>query len=237
MSNQSASTGKAQTRAETGGSERAGGFDAARLIQEHQAGVWRYLRVLGCDAAEAEDLTQETFLAVLEKPFRVYERAATAAYLRHVARNLLINARRRASRGGVTMRNMGEANIGEMNVAEMNAAEAAWLRWSGRDDGAERLAALRRCLETLTSRARQALELRFGQQASRNAIAAALGMSEDGAKNVLQRAKQHLRTCIEQEIAKEISPHPSPLPEGAGKKPPETPGSSTKAGQPKGALR
>lgn len=232
MSNQSASTGKAQTRAETGGSERAGGFDAARLIQEHQAGVWRYLRVLGCDAAEAEDLTQETFLAVLQKPFQDYQRAATAAYLRQIARNLLISSRRRSARGAAVQKEMVEKEM-----AEWNAAEAAWLRWSGQDDGQARLAALRRCLQTLTARARQALELRFGQQASRNAIAAALGMSEDGAKNVLQRAKQHLRTCIEQEIAKEISPHPSPLPEGAGKKPPETPGSSTKAGQPKGALR
>ncbi|HJT34469.1 MAG TPA: sigma-70 family RNA polymerase sigma factor [Pirellulales bacterium] len=232
MSNQSASTGKAQTRAETGGSERAGGFDAARLIQEHQAGVWRYLRVLGCRAAEAEDLTQETFLAVLQKPFQDYQRAATAAYLRQVARNLLISSRRRSARGAEIQK-----EIVERETAELNAAEAAWLRWSGHDDGQERLAALRRCLETLTARARQALELRFGQQASRAAIAAALGMSEDGAKNVLQRAKEHLRTCIEQEIAKEIPPHPGPLPVGEGKMPSETPGGSAKAGQPKGALR
>ena len=203
MSNHSASTGMPQTRPAVDESEGAGGFDAAQIIQEHQAGVWRYLRVLGCNAAEAEDLTQETFLAVLEKPFQVYERAATAAYLRQIARNLLINARRRASRGGVTMRNMGEANIAERNIAEMNAAEAAWLRWSGHDDGAERLAALRRCLETLTARARQALELRFGQQASRADIATALGLTEDGAKNVLQRAKQHLRACIEKETEHE----------------------------------
>lgn len=196
----------AQNRPAAGEVEGAGGFDGAQIIQEHQAGVWRYLRVLGCDAAEAEDLTQETFLAVLEKPFQIYERAATAAYLRQVARNLLISNRRRASRCGVTMRNMADANVGEMNVAEMDAAEAAWLRWSGRDDGAERLAALRRCLETLTTRARQALELRFGQQASRADIATALGLTEDGAKNVLQRAKQHLRACIEKETEHETPP-------------------------------
>ena len=42
-------------------------LDAAQLIREHQAGVWRYLRVLGCSRELAEDLTQETFLAVLEQ--------------------------------------------------------------------------------------------------------------------------------------------------------------------------
>ncbi|HEX7449919.1 MAG TPA: sigma factor, partial [Pirellulales bacterium] len=92
MSNHSASEGIGGKAANTPGRDNApghegvGGFDAARLIEEHQAGVWRYLRVLGCNAAEAEDLTQDTFLAVLEKPFHDYQRAATAAYLRQVAR-------------------------------------------------------------------------------------------------------------------------------------------------------
>lgn len=222
MSNHSASQGSASQGLEgaapnTGGREGAGGFDAARLIEEHQVGVWRYLRALGCHAAEAEDLTQETFLAVLEKPFQDYQRAATAAYLRQVARNLLISSRRRTARGTVVVR-----NAAEMDMAELEAAEAGWLRWSGRDDGEERLAALRRCLQTLTARARQALDLRFGKQASRAAIAAALEMSEDGAKNVLQRAKQHLRACIEKEISSETARETSP--------------GDSKSGQPKGAV-
>ena len=54
-------------------------FDLAGMIRQHQAGVWRYLRVLGCDSAGADDLTQETFLAVLQKPFQDYNPAATAA--------------------------------------------------------------------------------------------------------------------------------------------------------------
>ena len=39
-------------------------FDLASLVQKHQAGVWRYVRFLGADTAEADDLTQETFLAL-----------------------------------------------------------------------------------------------------------------------------------------------------------------------------
>src|SRR5437867_2915957 len=71
-------------------------FDVARLVRDHQAGLWRYLRVLGCTASQAEDLTQETFLAVLQKPFQEFSTRATAAYLRQVARNLFISSRRRA---------------------------------------------------------------------------------------------------------------------------------------------
>ncbi|OYV85145.1 MAG: hypothetical protein B7Z73_14165 [Planctomycetia bacterium 21-64-5] len=164
----------------------AGPLDVARLVREHQTGVWRYLRVLGCPAAEADDLTQETFLAVLTKPFHDYNRQATAAYLRQVARNLFLSGRRRA-----------------VATAELDEAEAAWLRWAVKDDGQELMDALRACLQKLTDRARQALDLRFGRQASRADIAAALELSEDGAKNLLQRAKQQLRECIEKTLAGE----------------------------------
>jgi RNA polymerase sigma-70 factor (ECF subfamily) len=167
-------------------------LDVDRLVREHQAGLWRYLRVLGCPAHEAEDLTQETFLAVLTKPFQDYNRQATAAYLRQVARNLFVTSRRRA-----------------VSSVELDEAEAAWLRWAAHDEGEELLAALRECLPTLSERARHALGLRFGFDAesggaaSRAQIAGALGLSEDGAKNLLQRAKQQLRECIERKLAGE----------------------------------
>jgi len=38
--------------------------EMAALVRAHQAGVWRYLRFLGCEPSEADDLVQETFLDV-----------------------------------------------------------------------------------------------------------------------------------------------------------------------------
>ncbi|MDV7390211.1 sigma factor-like helix-turn-helix DNA-binding protein, partial [Arthrospira platensis SPKY1] len=64
-----------------------------------------------------------------------------------------------------------------------------------------RLDALRECLQQLTDRARMALDMRFRDRGSRSEIAAALGISEHGAKNLMQRAKQQLRTCIERKMA------------------------------------
>lgn len=161
-------------------------FDAGRLIREHQAGVWRYLRVLGCSPSEAEDLTQDTFLAVLQKPFQEINRAATAAYLRQAARNLFISSQRRAARSAST--------------AELDELEQTWTRWAASDDGEELLAALQKCLGALAGRARRALDMRFREGRSRAEIAAMLSLSEDGAKNLMQRAKQHLRTCIERSL-------------------------------------
>lgn len=163
------------------------GREIAQVIRDHQAGIWRYLRVLGCEPATADDLTQETFLAVLQRPFVDLGPAAASAYLRKVARNLFLAAQRKTSR--------------VLTDAELSEIEAAWDRWAGRDDGAELLAALQVCLQALTTKARRALDLRFGQDESRAKIAAELSMSEDGAKNLLQRSKVSLRECIERKLS------------------------------------
>jgi RNA polymerase sigma-70 factor (ECF subfamily) len=46
-----------------------------------------------------------------------------------------------------------------------------------------------------------ALDMRFRDRSSRSEIAVALGITEHGAKNLMQRAKQQLRVCIERKTA------------------------------------
>ena len=162
------------------------GYDPVALIQAHQAGVWRYLRAMGCENSLAEDLTQETFLAVLQRPFQEINAAATAAYLRKTALNLLISHERRA--GKVTA------------VEDVEELDRTWMRWAGGDQGEALLDVLRECVKALTPRARLALEMRFRDSSSRPEIAAALEITEHGAKNLMQRAKQQLRACIESKL-------------------------------------
>jgi RNA polymerase sigma-70 factor (ECF subfamily) len=167
-------------------SRPAGGFDPQRLIETHQAGVWRYLRALGCDAAQADDLTQDTFLRVLQQPFQDYSRAATAAYLRRAAFNLFVSAQRRSGR--------------VVAVEELEAIDNSWARLAAEENGEEMLKSLRECLEQLSQRARSALDMRYRDERSRAEIAAQLSLSEDGAKNLLQRAKERLRECLESKL-------------------------------------
>jgi RNA polymerase sigma-70 factor (ECF subfamily) len=162
-------------------------YDPARLVAAHQAGVWRYLRALGCESALADDLTQETFLAVLQVPFHEINPAATAAYLRRTAHNLFVSNLRRSHR--IT------------STDEIESLDRTWTRWAGDDNGEWLLDALQDCLRGLGPKARVALELRFRERETRAGIAAALKMTEDGAKNLLQRAKQKLRECIEGKLA------------------------------------
>jgi RNA polymerase sigma-70 factor (ECF subfamily) len=170
----------------TAPSSQATGYDPVRLIETYQAGVWRYLRALGCEAALAEDLTQDTFLAVLQRPFQDISPAATAVYLRKTAFNLLVSHGRRA--GKVTA------------VEDVEELDRTWSAWAGNDQGEALLDALRDCLQGLTERARLALTMRFRGDNSRAEIAAALEITEHGAKNLMQRAKQQLRECIEKKM-------------------------------------
>jgi RNA polymerase sigma-70 factor (ECF subfamily) len=170
-------------------SSTGAGFDPARLIHDHQAGVWRYLRALGCDSALADDLTQETFLAVLQRPFQDLGRQAVAAYLRKIAFNLRVSHHRRS----------GKVSAVE-NIEEI---DAAWSRLAPDDNGELLLETLRECLEGLSQRARQALNMRFRDNESRENIAAMLEITEHGAKNLMQRAKQQLRSCVEKKLSHE----------------------------------
>ena len=165
------------------------GIDPARLINDHQAGVWRYLRALGCEAALADDLTQETFLAVLQRPFQDLGPQAVAAYLRRIAFNLHITHHRRS--GKVTA------------VENLEELDAAWTRLTPDDNGELLIETLRECLQGLSDRARRALDMRFRDQHSREHIAAMLEISEHGAKNLMQRAKQQLRSCVEKKLRHE----------------------------------
>ncbi|HEV3024964.1 MAG TPA: sigma-70 family RNA polymerase sigma factor [Pirellulales bacterium] len=161
--------------------------DLAGLVRTHQAGIWRYLRFLGADETQADDLTQDVFLAVLGKPFVEHSATATSAYLRTVARNLFLMSARRRRR--------------QPTIEQLDLADEVWERLSG-DDGEAALAALRDCVESLEGRARQAVEMFYRQNRSRADIARELEMSEDGVKSLLRRTREVLRKCVEGKLAK-----------------------------------
>ena len=161
--------------------------DLASLVQKHQAGVWRYVRFLGADAAEADDLTQETFLALARGGFVERDERQTAGYLRAVARNQLLALRRRQHR--------------EVSTVELEAADSVWAAAAGSDGSLTGyLDALRDCLTQLEGRARQAIDLHYHAHAGRDAIASQLDMKPDGVKTLLRRTREILRECVERKL-------------------------------------
>ncbi len=155
-------------------------MDARAFIEVHQAEIWRYLRYLGCEAAEAEDLAQETFLIALSGA----ESPRTPAYLRTVSRNLFFKSKRHSL----------------AFLEDLEECERAWTGFARSDGGSSHLDALRGCVESLEGRAKQAIQLRYESRLSHAAMATSLDLGEEGVKTLLRRVKERLRDCIQRKL-------------------------------------
>ena len=156
---------------------------AEQLWGEHAAQLRRYLRVLGAAGQDLDDLLQETFVVLLQRPFEVRSGAQVATFLRSTARFLFL----RRDRG---------------RLPEVEAADAVWERNCGNDDGDGYLAALRECVEQLPERSRRLVELGYDDELGRAAIARELGMKADGVKTALRRLRDGLRQCVERRLGR-----------------------------------
>ncbi|MCB9893926.1 MAG: sigma-70 family RNA polymerase sigma factor [Planctomycetes bacterium] len=163
-------------------------LDVAALVEAHHAGVWRYLRYLGCDRALADDLTQETFLAVMQKPFEYRGSREAAGYLRLAARNLFLVHVRRSKL--------------IKTVEDLEQADAAWER-AHADDSDARQRALNECLQTVQGKARQVLDLQYRDKRSGEEIAALLKITAQNVRTIVHRAKAALKDCIDKKLGGE----------------------------------
>jgi len=158
----------------------------AGLVRRHQAGLWRYLRFLGCEPGLAEDLVQEAFLAAWKGDFEYRGEAAAATWLRRVARNLFVDRVRRA-RVRPAFRNLDEA-------------DRVFARHAEEDGGEAYLQALRECVATLSRKVRRVLARFYGRGRGREQLARELGMTRNGVKTLLRRAREKLRLCVEERV-------------------------------------
>lgn len=183
---------------------RAGGASPGRLVRppldldafvrQHQVGTWRYLRYLGADAALAEELTQDALVRALEAGQANADARTAARWLRTTARHLWIDDRRRRLR-----HDRSRIRIDDLDAELVDSAWEATLR---DDDGAGFREALGHCMAALPARSRQALELRYRDDAGRAGMARALDLSEAGVKQLLRRLRAGLRECIERRLGR-----------------------------------
>lgn len=154
-----------------------------------RAALWRYARVLGADAATADDLVQEAFVVALRRPdFDAGVRGAAFVFLRTTARHLWLKSLRRRT-----------------SEREVDEADRVWDARCGAGDGVgdDYVAALRRCVAELPERSRSLLEATYGERRGRAASAAAFGLSEDGIKSALRRLRTALHDCITRRLEEE----------------------------------
>lgn len=140
--------------------------------------VRRYLRFLGAGRELADDLAQDALLAALP---RWPAGDAPLPWLLATARNLHRAALRAAGR--------------RREIVDADRLHELWERHVG-DAGDAMREALRECLRGLPARSRRVLELRYGDELDRAAIAARLGLGEEGTKSLLARVRAAVGDCV-----------------------------------------
>lgn len=160
---------------------------AAYLIEQYQMDVYNAsLRILA-NPADAEDVTQDTFLAAFERMSTYRPGQALSPWLRAIARHRAIDLVRRRAR----------APEPELPAAPESVEKIALDRIE-----AERV---RAALNRLPSRDRTLLVLRYWEDQSVESVASSMGMTEGAARVALLRARRSLgAVLVEQETSVEV---------------------------------
>ena len=148
-----------------------------RICEDFGAPLYRYCYWLaGADAAAAEDLRQETFLAAIAGIAGYRGEVPLFAWLSGIARHKAADARR-WSRRHAALEDAGDA-------------PAAGLSPEAAVSSAERNAQVVETLWSLPPDYRTALLARYVEEESVDSVAARLGRSYKAAESVLSRARQ-----------------------------------------------
>ncbi|MFO0696504.1 MAG: sigma-70 family RNA polymerase sigma factor [Polyangiales bacterium] len=176
----------------------AGGEKAAfhRFVRRHQAAVFRYLRALVRNEADAEDVLQQTFLAAFRGAAEARVEKTARAWLFTIGRHAAIRHGR--LRAGEPSRHDSIDALGEeagfADEAGTPEAEAARL---------EERALLERALESLSSEDREILVLRELEGLRGEEAAEVLGLGLDATKSRLHRARLRFQAAFRREVRDE----------------------------------
>ena len=147
------------------------------------------MRFLGCDPHLADDLTQETFISVFDRPFEIRDEAASSSYLRTSARNFFISHKRRTAR---------IQELEEREFDDLKKAESLWTSLVVGRHQDETIALLDKCKKQLSERALHAIDLKYSSLLTHQEVGQELGISEEGARKSIQRSLKILGHCIEE---------------------------------------
>lgn len=160
-------------------------FDA--LVREHQAGLRAYVRALGAQDAWVDDLAQEVFLVAYRRIAHFRSGADFGCWLRGVARNLVLNERRKNAR---RHRLLQESILDVLSENENEGGRRP-------PPAAHVVAVMTDCVSRLPARSRELLERRYADSTDAPTLARAFQLSAAAVRQTLVRTRSAVRRCIE----------------------------------------
>jgi RNA polymerase sigma-70 factor (ECF subfamily) len=179
---------------------RGGQFDLFHdLVRRHEAAIFRGAMAILGNAADAEDVTQETFLRAFRNIHRFRGEAKFRTWLIQIAVNVA-RSRLREMRKERWQPLEEAGGLSTMNYAwepsQPSASPEEEYSWK------ELGRMFKTILEGLHPRYRSVLYMRDVDNLSTGATAIALGITEASVRTRLRRARSHLRSRVQQLLAK-----------------------------------
>ncbi len=156
---------------------------------QSQAVISAYITANVFDLHHAEDILQEVAQVVAEKIASFDRSQSFVAWALGIARHRIMKYYRTRARDRVMLSEEALVRLGEA----LEHAEA---------ENEERREALRHCLQQVTGRRREVLEMRYRENAKVMDIAGRLGMSTSAVSVMLHRIRVMLHECIERQLNK-----------------------------------
>jgi RNA polymerase sigma-70 factor (ECF subfamily) len=156
---------------------------------QSQAVISAYITANVFDLHHAEDVVQEVAQIVAEK-FASFDRSQSfVSWALGIARNRILKYYRTRARDRVVLSEDALVRLGD----EMEQVGT---------ENEERREALRHCLQEITGRRREVLELRYRQNTKVMDIAERFGMSTSAVSVMLHRVRVALHDCVERQLGK-----------------------------------
>ncbi len=158
------------------------------VVRGHHSSLRYFIRSLGVRSAWVDDLAQEAFLLAYRKWDELDNPANAGAWLRTIARNLVMNE--------ITKSNRRQRLLDENLTTLLIAAEPPEDTPGAAGDQAVREKALGECLGRLTERSRGVVLARYFDDRNSSEIGEALKMPAATVRKILYHARQTLAECL-----------------------------------------
>jgi len=172
--------------------EPVDGHDRSARLVEYRSRVYRHLLAMTRDPAQADDLTQETFLRAVSRIDQLRDESAALGWLYKIATNVMIDHARRPRLAGAS------ADIGR--CAETGTAEPIWQAPVAPPQTAAERAEMSECVDlrlaALPDDFRVVLLLHDGHGLTNPEIADLLQCSLPNVKIRVHRARSRLRATL-----------------------------------------
>jgi RNA polymerase sigma-70 factor (ECF subfamily) len=165
-----------------------------QFVRQHHAGLRAFVRSLGVLPMWVDDIAQEAFIVAYERLDEFDQSREFGAWVRGIARNLVINERRKdARRKRILADNLTDILVRTSSVPEDVEEELG-------DYGTAKLAALRDCMTQLPEKSRDLIRARYEQDEAAPDIADRLHMKPPAVRKALERVRESLKKCMDEKL-------------------------------------